>query len=139
MGVTVHALAKALLFSSLTRIEADDEPLTLNTSGMAFRYPLSGAGFLIGALAMLGIPPTLGYAARWRLYGAANQAGFVFMVVLLLATALAVLAYARVIALYWWGSGKEKKQHEPVPLVFVVVGLSIILLIFGFYPGLFTG
>jgi len=139
LGVTVHALAKALLFSSLTRIEADDEPLTLNTSGMAFRYPLSGAGFLIGALAMLGIPPTLGYAARWRLYGAANQAGFVFMVVLLLATALAVLAYARVIALYWWGSGKEKKQHEPVPLVFVVVGLSIILLIFGFYPGLFTG
>jgi len=139
IGATVHALAKALLFSSLTRIEADEEPLTLNTSGLASRYPLSGAGFLIGTLAMLGIPPTLGYTARWRLYGAANQAGFVFMVVLLGATALAVLAYARVIALYWWGPGKEKKQYEPVPLVLAVVGLSIILLIFGFYPGVFTG
>ncbi len=139
LGVTVHALAKALLFSSLTKIESDGEPLTLNTSGMAVRYPLSGAGFLIGAFAMLGIPPTLGYAARWRLYGAANEAGFVFLVVLLVATALAVLAYARVIALYWWGSGKEGKKREPASLVLVVIGIGLIILVFGLYPGLFTG
>ncbi|MEN6311273.1 MAG: proton-conducting transporter membrane subunit, partial [Acidobacteriota bacterium] len=140
LGAAAHALAKALLFSSLTGIEAEDEPLTLAAGGMASRFPWSGAGFVVGSLAMLGLPPTLGYAARWRLYGAAHQAGTVFMAILIAATALAVLAYARVLALYWWGPGKEEgKKREPAYLVCALVGLAVILLAFGLWPRVFTG
>ncbi len=33
--------------------------------GLASRYPVSAAGFFAGMLAMLGIPPLLGFAGRW--------------------------------------------------------------------------
>jgi NADH:ubiquinone oxidoreductase subunit 2 (subunit N) len=41
--------------------------------GLATRYPVSAAGFLAGMLAMLGIPPLLGFAGRWRLYQTALE------------------------------------------------------------------
>ena len=139
LGASVHALAKALLFSSITGIETNRDPLILDVGGMASRYPLAGVGFLIGTLAMLGIPPTMGYAARWRLYGAAAHAGLPLLFVLLAATALSVLAYARVIAIYWWGPGDKKRRPEQTILVFAIIGLSLVLLLFGLCPGLLKG
>jgi NADH:ubiquinone oxidoreductase subunit 5 (subunit L)/multisubunit Na+/H+ antiporter MnhA subunit len=140
LGATVHALAKALLFASLSAAEAEGPP-TLDARGLAVRYPISGAGFLLGALAMLGLPPTLGYVARWRLYGVAAQAGLPFLVGLLLATSLAMLAYARVIARCWWGPGEdtEPRRREPIPLTVALVGLSLILLLAGLWPSLVSG
>lgn len=141
LGATVHALAKALLFASLSAVEAEGPP-ALDMKGLAARYPLSGAGFLVGSLAVLGVPPTLGYAAHWRLYSAAAAAGWPFLAVLLLATALTVLAYARVIAVCWWGPGGEetrKKGNEPITLAAAVVGLSLILLLAGLWPGVVSG
>ena len=102
VGAVVHALAKALLFASLAAAEAE-RPLTLESRGLAVRYPVSAAGFLLGALAVLGVPPTLGYSARWRLYATAAGQNLWLLGLLLLATSLAVLAYARVIARCWWG------------------------------------
>jgi len=84
-GAAVHALAKALLFASLTKIEADGAPLSLPARGMASRYPAAGAAFLFGALAMLGLPPTAGYPARWRIYECAGWAGPYVLGVLLAA------------------------------------------------------
>lgn len=155
LGAAVHALAKALLFASLSAPEADG-PVTLARRGLATRYPVSAAGFLLGALAMLGVPPTLGYAARWRLYEVALiQFGRPVLALLLLATALAVLAYARVIARCWWGSeaqgskeagergsrGAEaqRREGEPVGLRLALVGLSLIVVLAGLWPGLLSG
>jgi multicomponent Na+:H+ antiporter subunit D len=141
LGATVHALAKTLLFASLSVVEGEGPP-TLDRRGLAARYPLSGAGFLVGALAVLGVPPTLGYAAHWRLYSAAAQVGWPFLAVLLLATSLAVLAYARVVAVCWWGPGEaghEKARGEPVAVRAALVGLSVILVLVGLWPGLVSG
>jgi multicomponent Na+:H+ antiporter subunit D len=147
LGATVHVLAKALLFASLSAPEIVKTP-TLNMRGMAMLYPISGAGFLLGMLAMLGVPPTLGYAARWRLYAVANQASPWLLAVFMLATILAILAYARVIARFWWGSRGDvpapepqlaSQPREPLPLSMALVGLSVILLLTGLWPGLLSG
>lgn len=139
-GAAVHALAKALLFASLTRIESDGAPLSLPAKGMAARYPAAGAGFLCGALAMLGVPPTAGYPARWRLYECAGETGAYALVILFAATALAVLAYSRVIAEYWWGGGDEAaKEPEPAVLTAALTALAALLLVFGLAPKLLTG
>jgi multicomponent Na+:H+ antiporter subunit D len=138
IGATVHALAKALLFASLSAPEAEG-PLTLETRGLASRFPLSGAGFLLGVLATLGIPPTAGYAARWRLYGAAAQTNPWLLAALLLGTSLAVLAYARVVATCWWGPSAEARRREPVTLIVALVGLSLALLLTGLWPSLLSG
>ena len=136
LGLTVHALAKALLFSSLAFGEADGGPLTLNTRSLTTQYPWSGVGFLVGALAMLGIPPLAGFPAKWQLYEAATQMDLPFLAALLLATAFAVLSYARVIALCWWGPTQENKKREPVLLTVALGGVCIVLLSIGLWPGL---
>jgi len=138
-GAAVHALAKALLFASLTKLETDGAPLGLPSGGMASRYPAAGAGFLCGALAMLGIPPTAGYPARWRLYECAGRTGRYALAVLIAATALAVLAYSRAIASYWWGGGDQDRKHEPAVLTAAFAGLAALLLVFGLWPRLLTG
>jgi multicomponent Na+:H+ antiporter subunit D len=139
LGLTVHALAKALLFSSLAFIEADGIPLTLNARGLTTRYPWSGIGFLVGALAMLGLPPLAGFWVRWQLYEVAAQMGLPFLGSLLLATAFAVLAYTRVIALFWWGPAEGNRKREPILLAAALGGLCIVLLSIGLWPGLLIG
>jgi multicomponent Na+:H+ antiporter subunit D len=139
LGLTVHALAKALLFSSLAFVEADGIPLTLNARGLMTRYPWSGIGFLVGALAMLGLPPLAGFWVRWQLYEVATQMGLPFLGALLLATAFAVLSYTRVIALYWWGPTDESKKRESILLAVALGGLCIVLLSIGLWPRLLIG
>lgn len=139
LGAVAHSLAKALMFSSLTGPEIAGESLELGKGGTCSRHPAAGVGFVFGALAMLGVPPTVGYAARWRIYSAALEAGPVFMAVLMVSTALALLAYARVVALYWWGPGDGTERKESRSIVAVVVIISFLLLALGLYPGLMTG
>jgi formate hydrogenlyase subunit 3/multisubunit Na+/H+ antiporter MnhD subunit len=136
LGITVHSLGKALLFSSLAFVESDERAPTLAMRGLAARYPISGFGFLLGALVMMGVPPTAGYIARWRLYGAALQMGLPYLLIMLLSTALALLAYSRVVALCWWGAGNdENKSHEPALLGVPIIGLCVVLLLMGLWPG----
>ena len=102
MGASAHALAKSLLFATLAGPERD-APVTLASRGLAVRHPLAAAGFVAGALTALGVPPTVGYAGHWRIYETAYGGSWVYLALLVVATALSVLAYARVIALCWWG------------------------------------
>jgi len=140
LGLFVHALAKALLFGSLAAAEAECGPVTLGMGGLASRYPWSGAAFLAGSLAMLGIPPLAGFAARWQLYEAATRIGPVFLGSLLLATALSVLAYSRVLALCWWGPSEQQSgKGEPALLVAALVGICAVLLVIGLWPAILIG
>jgi multicomponent Na+:H+ antiporter subunit A len=140
LGVGVHALAKALLFGSLTAAEGECGPVTLGSGGLASRYPWSAAAFLAGSLAMLGIPPLAGFAARWQLYETAIGIGPVFLGALLLATALSVLAYSRALVLCWWGPAPAERsgKGEPALLVAAMVGLCLILLAIGLWPPIWS-
>jgi len=136
LGLSVHALAKALLFGSLAAAEADSGPVTLNLRGLASRYPWSAVGFLVGSLTMLGIPPLAMFAARWELYEAATRIGPVFLGALMLATALSVLSYTRVVALCWWGPSDQSGKPEPALLTAALVGLCAVLLLIGLWPAI---
>jgi len=139
LGAAVHSLAKALLFSSLIAPEVEG-PLSLSRGGLAKRYPLSAFGFLVGALAMLGVPPTLGFVARWRIYLAAYGFGAWAIAVLMLATGLAVLAYSRALVRVWWGPADADSStgREALPLAIVMVILALVILISGCWPDLLT-
>ncbi len=135
IGAGVHALAKAVLFMSLAAPEANG-PVTLARSGLAARYPASGGVFIVGALAMLGVPPTIGFAARWRIYETAYQAAPVDGV-FMLATAFALLAFVRVIARCWWGTDLEPATAAPETPVLkaAMIALAVLILTAGLWPG----
>lgn len=134
-GAVVHALAKALLFTSLSTAEADGA-LT-DAKGLASRYPVSGAGFLFGMLAMLGVPPTLGFTGRWRLYETALENGPVVLTIFILSSAFALISYVLALTRYWWGPAGEDKAvtaGEPWLVRGTIVLLILALLAAGLWP-----
>jgi multicomponent Na+:H+ antiporter subunit A len=143
-AATVHAVAKALLFISLSAPEADGA-LTDNARGLATRYPFSAAAFLAGMLAMLGVPPMLGFAGRWRLYQTAAEMNHWLLAGFILSSMFALVAYVLCLTRCWWGPNSqpnpaadsdEAAAAESWPLRFAIVALIAVLLAGGLWPNL---
>lgn len=146
LGAGAHALAKALLFVSLSGPEADGERL-VDARGLAARHPAAAAGFLIGSLSVLGVPPTFGYVAHWRIFASVAGNG-PLLAVCCAAAMLSVAVYARAIASFWWGGesadatgvadARAAGYSRPL-LATAVVALSLAVLAAGFWPSLLGG
>jgi len=135
-AATVHALAKALLFISLSAPEADGA-LTTDARGLATRYPFSATAFLVGMLAMLGVPPTLGFAGRWRLYQTASGMSHWLLAGFILSSMFALISYVLSLTRYWWGPSDEEANAPTVEspaFRIAVVGLIVILMVGGLWP-----
>lgn len=134
VAVATHSLAKALLFTCLSVPEAAGE-LEMGT-GLASRYPLSGLGFLFGMLAMLGVPPTLGYLGKWPLYATALQVHPALLGVFACSSIFALIAYVLALTRVWWGTPVHEgpPAREPIAFKAVVVGLVLLLVTAGFWP-----
>ncbi|MGD0912623.1 MAG: proton-conducting transporter membrane subunit [Terracidiphilus sp.] len=141
IAASVHALAKALLFTCLAAPETAGE-LKEPPVGLAARYPYSAFGFLFGMLAMLGIPPTMGFIGRWRLYSMAIEIGPWPLAIFVLSSILALIAYTLALTRNWWGpapislvnSPPETKVREPFALKVAIVSVVIVLVGAGVWP-----
>jgi NADH:ubiquinone oxidoreductase subunit 2 (subunit N) len=140
IGAATHAVAKALLFISISSPEAAGELRSTQCRGLASRYPVSAAGFLIGMLAVLGIPPTLGFAGRWRIYETATQMGTGWLVLLIVSSMLALIAYVRALTGMWWGPSSTEVGADAVrmPETWIakacIVFLAVLLVVSGALP-----
>ena len=88
------------------------------------------------SLAVLGVPPTLGYLGRWRLYATALESGPWILAVFVISSALALIAYALALTKFWWGPAPEgaKSGQEPATLKVMIVLLVVLLLVGGIWP-----
>jgi multicomponent Na+:H+ antiporter subunit A len=145
-AASTHALAKALLFACLAGPEADGELDGEHTS-LATRYPVAAFGFLFGMLAMLGIPPTMGYIGRWRLYETAVQIGWPLAAIFIISSIFALIAYTLALTRVWWGPPHEPSppttlphltnkpsSREPFLLQAVIVVLVVMVMAAGIWP-----
>ena len=140
-AASTHAVAKALLFICLAGPEADGA-LNNDSTGLAKRYPVAAFGFLFGMLAMLGIPPSMGYLGRWRLYETALQISPLLLTVFILSSIFALIAYVLALTRVWWGPAHDadspplpdKPKREPFLLQATIVLLVALLLAGGIWP-----
>ncbi len=134
-----HALCKVLLFGAVGVAEKQTgQAITLDTFGLAARFPASGVAFIVGALGMIGVPPLFGFAGRWRLYLAGTQyGGPALAMAMALATALALFYYVRAIHRVWLGRPPEPAgTHEPRLAAGALAVLSALAVLLGVFPGL---
>jgi multicomponent Na+:H+ antiporter subunit A len=140
-AAATHSLAKALLFACLSAPEAAGA-LDGEATGLATRYPVSAFGFLFGMLAMLGVPPTLGYIGRWRLYETALRINPLLLAVFILSSVFALIAYTLALTRVWWGPPRngdspplpDSPIKEPYVLQATIVVLVVLLLVAGAWP-----
>jgi len=98
LGATVHlvghAVMKGGLFAASGIIERETGATTVGGyAGMAGRTPLAAGSFALLALAMVGVPPAIGFVGKWYIVLGAVDAGLWPVVVVLLASTLLTLAY----------------------------------------------
>jgi len=140
LGAAAHSIAKALLFASVSGPEAEGAAM-VNPRGLASQHPLPCVGFVVGALAVLGVPFTVGYPGHWRIFStvAANVPLFV---ILAGSAMLNVATYGRAIALFWWGSeipAPCERRYSRVALGASIVLLTLAALIAGIWPRVLGG
>ena len=136
-----HAMGKALLFVAIASPERDGA-LDREDTGLAVHYPISAFGFLVGMLALLGVPPLLGFAGRWKLYATALEIHPLLLGGFAIASMLALIAYVCAFAAMWWGSpsqaenrislvGETQWYHPPAKHESMLLRIVILLLIAG--------
>ncbi len=149
-------LAVPLLLLSLALLEQPDgRAPNVVRRDLLWRWPVGGAGLLGGGLALLGLPPFSGYASKMLFYDVAARNDIVFLGLLVGATALGLLALARLAHQRLLGAPEDQPVEETPRLLGMtevdlpaqrrlereppVVALAVVLLLawclaIGLYP-----
>jgi multicomponent Na+:H+ antiporter subunit D len=131
-----HGLALVLLLTCIGTLEwstgRDD---VAGLVGVAYRIPMVALGLIVAALSLVGIPPFLGFAARWPLYMEAFSRSWLYPAGILLAAVLLLLAIVRALWPALLPTEQTVSYRLPPWSVQVVIGVLIVtLLVLGIYP-----
>lgn len=105
-----HALMKTALFLALGAVVYRIGSVNLvDLAGIGRRMPLTMGAFVIGGLAIIGVPGTAGFISKWYLAVGAADRGWWPLVFLILASSLIAVVYiGRVVEVAWF--------REPSPV-----------------------
>ncbi|HVZ20302.1 MAG TPA: NADH-quinone oxidoreductase subunit N [Vicinamibacterales bacterium] len=107
-------------------------------SGLYQRRPVAAFAMLLFMLSLGGIPPTAGFMGKFWLFGAAIEAGFVWLAVIgVLNSAISLYYYIRVVVFMYLKS--DSTGSEPVfsPSLALAVGVAVVAtIVLGVYPRL---
>jgi NADH-quinone oxidoreductase subunit N len=105
-------------------------------SGLYFRRPAAAVCMLIFMLSLGGIPPTAGFMGKFWVFGAAIEAGFIWLAVIgVLNSAISLYYYVRVIVFMWIKEevvGSTPMLSPALATVLFVAAAGTIY--FGVYP-----
>jgi NADH-quinone oxidoreductase subunit N len=107
-------------------------------SGLSFRNPAAAFAMLLFMLSLGGIPPTAGFMGKFWLFGAAIDAGYVWLAVVgVLNSAISLYYYVRIVVFMYLkreAIGSEPAMNTPLAIVLGVAVVATIVL--GVYPRL---
>jgi multicomponent Na+:H+ antiporter subunit D len=79
--------------------------------GMFRKMPLVMAGFAVGALAMIGVPPTCGFFSKWYLIRGGIESGhWNYVVALILSSLINAVLFFRIFEIAYFG--KDPKESH---------------------------
>ncbi|HEY5701761.1 MAG TPA: monovalent cation/H+ antiporter subunit D family protein [Gammaproteobacteria bacterium] len=104
-----HALMKGALFMALGCVILRTGSLSLSSmAGLGRRMPWTTAGFVVGALSLIGVPLTAGFISKWYLITAVLERGWWLLAVVIVAASLIAFAYVwRVIEVAYFRTARE--------------------------------
>lgn len=110
--------------------------------GMYRKMPLTMSAFTVGALSMIGVPPTAGFFSKWYLLLGSVEAGhWGFVVALIVSSLVNAVLFFRIIEISFFEplSGHHgEKQHvkieeAPLSMLFPLLTTAVLLIVIGLY------
>jgi NADH-quinone oxidoreductase subunit N len=108
-------------------------------AGLAQRHPAAAAAMLWFLLALAGIPPTAGFMGKLYVFGAAVQAGYIWLVVIaVLMSAVSLYYYFRIVVQMYLRDPEEGEEpaelHRDRWVEAMIVVCAAVTLVIGVWP-----
>ncbi len=143
-----HAISKSLLFLCSGAFLLSVESRNLDDlAGIGRKMKITGLAFIVGSLALAGVPPLNGFQSEFMILlsgiqkGAADGVWYWLSVIMLLNVLFSVGYYLRIvqiIVLKEPSALAAKAREAPAPILFSIVVLAILCVVIGVYPGPFV-
>lgn len=117
-GAVLHimndAFMMACLFMAIGAVYYKTGARTIDEYKALFKkMPLTSGSFAIGALSVIGIPPTCGFFSKWYLVlGAINAQQWLFAAALLVSSLLSAVVFFRVLQNIFFAPSESAHRHE---------------------------
>ncbi|MGD2141135.1 MAG: monovalent cation/H+ antiporter subunit D family protein [Burkholderiales bacterium] len=136
--MVAHAFGKITLFFAAGAIYTASKKTELwQLHGIGRRMPWTMTAFTIGALSMIGVPPTAGFVSKWFILAGAFQAdNYVALFTIIISTALNAVYFLPIVYLAWFSEEKEpasKPHGEAPPAVVLALTVTAILTLAFFF------
>lgn len=135
-----HALAKSLLFLAAGAVIYSTGARAIsNLGGLAKKMPVTGFCFLVGALAISGVPPFNGFQSKLALFAAGAGVGAWWAVIIGIAASLVTLVVlVKAAASVFWGRQSEAVagpdvREAPASVCVTMAALAVLCLGIGIY------
>ncbi|TGD72224.1 monovalent cation/H+ antiporter subunit D family protein [Mangrovimicrobium sediminis] len=134
--MVAHAFGKITLFFAAGAIYTAAHKTELNQLyGIGRRMPWTMAAFTIGALSMIGVPPTGGFVSKWYILAGAFQAENLLAIFTIIGSTVLNAAYFLPIIFMAWFADERPggPEHGEAPPLVVLALVLTALLTLGFF------
>ena len=134
--VVAHAFGKITLFFAAGAIYTAAKKTELpELRGIGRRMPWTMGAFTVGALSMIGVPPTAGFVSKWYILAGSFEADNLLAIFTIIAsTALNAAYFLPIIFMAWFGREEAgSRDHGEAPLLVVLALTTTALLTLGFF------
>ena len=141
LHMVAHAFGKITLFFAAGAIYVASKKTEINQlKGIGRRMPVTMTAFTIGALSMIGVPPTGGFVSKWYiLAGALQDDNYFALATIILSTALNAAYFLPIIYMAWFMREEEAPVTEhgeaPWPAVLALALTALLTIAFFFFHG----
>jgi multicomponent Na+:H+ antiporter subunit D len=145
MHIATHAISKITLFFAAGSIYTASHLTEISQlNGIGRRMPWTMGAFAIGALGMIGIPPTAGFLGKWFiLSGAIETANWTAVAVIVISTVLNAAYLLPIVFRGFFcgpaGSNRQDSGEAPWPIVAALTATATGTILMFFAPELLYG
>ena len=139
--IVAHAFGKITLFFAAGAIYTAAKKTELHQlRGIGHRMPLTMLAFTIGALSMIGVPPTGGFVSKWYILAGAFEAdNYVAIATIIVSTALNAAYFLPIVYMAWFERETVPPAtphgEAPWPAVLALTLTAALTLLFFFFNG----
>ena len=138
--LTIYAVMNAGMFACIFFMKRKEKYFEniKDLSGLSKTNPLLALGFLIMLFSLAGIPPLAGFFAKFYIFVAVLESKLYLLAVIgLVTTVISAFYYLRIVKIIYFDESKTSFQSvKNLPLKFVLLTSSLIILLYFVYPSI---